>query len=222
MGYLTPDIEPDNATCRALFIPNSEQFLAIVKGAIQELTEPESWVKFGTLTPEQAAAACVDMFDRLSFNEGSCRVIGEIILYAGDTNPYPEKWVVCDGNERLIADYPDLFDVIGYLYGAHDETHFWLPNLSLHVAMGAAPEAEYPIGMYLGSDDIEVTESELEYHAHDIPLYSTALAVSGGDLVVVVPTEDITETGQWGTDDPQPITNYQPTVLMTYFIVAKG
>lgn len=221
MGYLTPNEVPDSAVCRALFIPNNAQFLAIVRGAIQSLTEPENWDLFGTLTQEQAAAACVDMFDRFSMQEGSCRLIGEIVLYAGDANPYPELWLPCDGNERLIADYPSLFDVIGYVYGAHDEDHFWLPNLSLHIPTAPDVGAGYPVGTYFGSDSIDLSDGTLPAHEHDIPAYSTALAVEGGELVVVVPTEEITQTGSWGSDDPEDASSYPPMVVMNYFIVAK-
>jgi len=72
MGYLTPDENPTESTCRVLFIPDNEQFIAIVRGALQELTYPENWFQFGELTPEEAAAAFVPMFDAFCFDEGSC------------------------------------------------------------------------------------------------------------------------------------------------------
>lgn len=197
------------------------EFLAIVRGAIAELTEAHNWVKHGTLTPEQAAAAYFDMFDRFLSNEGMCRVIGEVILYAGTTNPYPDKWVVCDGTEQLVADYPDLYAVIGHLYGDHDSTHFWLPSLSLHVPMGAQPDNGYPIGMYLGSNLIEVREENLPAHMHMIPATTTDLAVGGGELVVLVPSEGYTLTDEQEEAPNDPIEAYPPSVLMTYYIVAK-
>lgn len=192
-----------------------------MRGLLQTLTLPESWVPQGTLTPEESAAVFQDMFFRFLDNEGSCRLIGEIILYAGDANPYPDLWLPCDGNERLIADYPALFDIIGYVYGAHDETHFWLPNLSLHVPTAPDVGAGYPVGTYFGSNSIDLSDDTLPEHAHEIPAYSTALAVEGGELVVIVPTEDITETGTWGAEEPEEASSYPPMIVMNYFIVAK-
>lgn len=72
MGYLTPDETPTEATCRCLFIPDNEQFIAIVRGCLQTLTFPENWDKFGDLTAEEAAEAFVPMFDEFCLGDCSC------------------------------------------------------------------------------------------------------------------------------------------------------
>ena len=41
--------------------------------------------------------------------------VGMITPYAGAVAP--KGWLLCDGSEVLIADYPDLFRVIGFTYG---------------------------------------------------------------------------------------------------------
>jgi hypothetical protein len=87
MGYLTPNTAPDTVTCRALFVPNSEECLAIVRGAINELIYAYNWDKYGALTEQESADLFVDMFDRFCYSEGPCRVIGEIIEFAGTTSP---------------------------------------------------------------------------------------------------------------------------------------
>jgi hypothetical protein len=72
-GYLTPDGPvPSTTICRVLFIPDSEEFIANVTGALQVLTIPENWQQYGTLTPEQSAAALQDMFDNFCFAIGTC------------------------------------------------------------------------------------------------------------------------------------------------------
>lgn len=53
MPYLTPDAIPEDAICRPLFIPDDTSWLAIVSGALTELTKVWNWEQFGTLTPEQ-------------------------------------------------------------------------------------------------------------------------------------------------------------------------
>lgn len=69
MAYLTPDVQPVSNACRFLIIPDDPQYLAIVRGALQELTFSYNWVQQGALTPEEAAAAFVPMFDSFCFDE---------------------------------------------------------------------------------------------------------------------------------------------------------
>lgn len=72
MAYLSLDEAPDTATCRALFVPDSPDCLAIVRGALMALTLPENWEVYGTLTPEESAAVFNEMFARFCASEGSC------------------------------------------------------------------------------------------------------------------------------------------------------
>ncbi|MDR2426785.1 MAG: phage tail protein [Endomicrobium sp.] len=52
---------------------------------------------------------------------------GTVIAYAG-TN-IPAGYLLCDGREVAISDYPDLFASIGSLYGTATSGKFKLPNL---------------------------------------------------------------------------------------------
>ena len=55
-------------------------------------------------------------------------MVGEIKIFAGDM--LPAGWAFCDGREMKIEHYPDLFTVIGGVYGAGDgEETFNLPDL---------------------------------------------------------------------------------------------
>lgn len=64
MPWLTPDELPEEDECRPLFIPANEAWLAIVSGAILELTREWNWEQFGALTPAQCAAAMLNMQQR--------------------------------------------------------------------------------------------------------------------------------------------------------------
>lgn len=55
MPWLTPDEAPEGTVCRPLFIPDDPAWLAIVSGAILELTRSWNYEQFGTLTPDQCA-----------------------------------------------------------------------------------------------------------------------------------------------------------------------
>lgn len=230
MGYLTPDIAPVTVVCRALFIPNDEAYLAIVRGLLQELTFPSSWDKFGLLSQQQAAEACEDMFNRFCLEKATCRMIGEIVQYAGPSSPKPE-WLVCDGSEVLVADYPDLYAVIADNYGAASANHFRLPDFRDKAASGVS--TAHSLGDSYGSADHTLTVDEIPAHnhtdtghVHTIPSTVTFLALTGEEPVVVpvplVPSytgsasANITNTG-----GGEAFPTVGPRLAITVLIVAK-
>jgi len=52
--WLTPDSIPEGSVCRPLFIPNSTEWLAILSGALTELTQEWNWEQYGSVTVPQA------------------------------------------------------------------------------------------------------------------------------------------------------------------------
>lgn len=61
MPYLTPDTAPGSTRCRVLIIPDDKEWLALVTGALSELTHAYNFEEFGTATPEETAQAFRDM-----------------------------------------------------------------------------------------------------------------------------------------------------------------
>lgn len=55
---------------------------------------------------------------------------GMIKMYAGDEGFNTEGWLICNGQELAIADYPALFEVIGAKYGGDGTSTFALPKLN--------------------------------------------------------------------------------------------
>jgi len=235
MGYLTPDTSPADTICRVLFIPNNAEFLANVLGAIQALTFPENWDAWGTLTPQEAADALVPMFDALCFNEGACRMIGEIITYAGDTSPDTTRWLVCDGSSLLRADYPDLFSVIGVLYGSVDGTHFNLPDLQGRSPGGAGSGvglSPRSVGDQYGEETHVLTVAELANHAHSdtghthaegIAVPSVGAAIVGVPVPSAIPGVGVTGSGNASITSTGADTAHNtigPRLTVTYLIVA--
>lgn len=233
MGYLTPDEVPDTTMCRALFIPNNQEFLANVTGALQLLTFPENWTEYGLLTPDEAAEAMQPMFDAFCFNQGACRMIGEIIAYAGATSP-DTRWLLCDGASLLRADYPDLFAVIGTTYGSVDGTHFNIPDLRSRTAVMAGPGSgltNHALGSTFGEETHTLTLSESPAHSHTTTPHThlqvgTTLTVPAqvGAGVASAPP------GFGNTGSAAPVTdsqggggahnNIQPSLAINYLIVA--
>ena len=56
MPWLTPDSIPEDDDCRPLFIPANSVWLALVSGALTELTQKYNWEKFGTLSVDETVA----------------------------------------------------------------------------------------------------------------------------------------------------------------------
>lgn len=235
MGYLTPASIPANSICRVLFIPDNQEFIANVTGAIEELTFPENWTLFGIITPADAAAALVPMFDLFCFEQGTCRVIGEIIVWSGSTSP-DANWLLCDGASLLRATYPDLFAVIGTVYGAADGTHFNLPDLRGRSVIGVGTGSglsTWNLGDAPGEETHTLTTAETPSHTHTDTGHSHAesgaIAALGAALVgVPIPSAiaipaltgvgfaGISATGGSGNHN-----NIPPELALNYLIVAR-
>lgn len=213
MPYLTPNTLPTDTICRVLFIPNSLDWLAQVTGALQELTFDYNWEQFGSVAPAQAAQAMQTMFDMFCFNQGVCRVVGEIILYAGSTSP-DARWLPCDGASLLRADYPDLFTVIGTTYGAVDGSHFNLPNLQDRVPMGVGANA---LGATLGAATHTLTVAEMPTHTHT-EITATPVLVDQTTPLGAAAIPGVGVTGATGLGGAH--NNIQPSLVLNYFIAA--
>jgi len=220
VAYLTPDTLPTATRCGVLIYPDGDEFAANIRGALQVLTLPYSFVQYGALTPEQTAKAYLPMFDGFCFNQGVCRVIGEIIPFAGSVSP-SVNWIVCDGSSLLRSDFPDLFSVIGTTYGAVDGTHFNIPDLRGRspIGSGTGPGlSTRNTGDSIGEETHTLTIGELASHVHGTGnsiLIATAtpppLDVLGPNLLPAI-------TGSTGNDDPH--NNMQPSLAINFFIVA--
>lgn len=230
--WLTPDTIPTQNTCRALSIPDDPEWLAIVAGALYLLTQQDNWEQSGTGSVANCMARMTELFDEYSFNTGQCRVIGEIVAYAGAGTPYPTLWLVCDGTSLLRADYPDLFAVIGTAYGAVDGTHFNLPDLRDYVLVGAG--STYTLATPVGEAQHTLVTAEIPSHTHtDVGHVHTEItatpsigaAITGVPVPSAIPGVGVTGSGSAsltsvGGDGAH--NNIQPSMPITYLIVAAN
>jgi microcystin-dependent protein len=135
-----------------------------VRGALQTLINPDNWEKYGDLTPDESADAMLDMFDQYCAGVGVCRMIGEIILWAGSDAPSSSDLLLCDGSHVSNEDYPDLWGIIGTSFGGTGATDFALPDLQTRVPIGSG--TGYAFASAGGEEQHTLIEDEIPSHSH--------------------------------------------------------
>lgn len=94
----------------------------------------------------------------------------------GETRVWPvsampdANWLPCDGRSLLRATYPDLFTLLGTLYGNVDGTHFNVPNYKGRALVGPdAGQTEFAtVGQTGGEKTHILLTAELPSHTHTI------------------------------------------------------
>jgi len=219
--WLTPDAPASGFICRRLLIPNSVEFLAIVKGAILPLIYGSNFEPFGGLTPDQTASLFQDMYADFSRAiDRTCRMIGEIVVYAGSTIPDP-AWLDCDGTSVLRADYPLLFAVIGTTYGSADSSHFNVPDLRGRTMLGVGTGtglSTYSLADQGGEESHALSASEGPAHTHTYVGNGIPVAAVPGVLPVdgVPGVPGVSGLSGNGTAHE----NRQPYTALNFYIVA--
>jgi microcystin-dependent protein len=88
------------------------------------------------------------VFPSVGGGTGGVDFIGQIVPFAGWF--VPDGFLQANGQELQIAEYPELFNIIGTMYGGDGNTTFALPNLTGRTAVGASsPE---PLGANFGQE----------------------------------------------------------------------
>lgn len=106
MPYLTPDEIPESATCRTLLIPSSSDWLAIVSGALTELTKSYNWQQQGSVTVDEAIAVMSAMIDEYYTGCTSCVLpMGQRPIRVSHTGHVEEligdEWVEPEGDYAI-------------------------------------------------------------------------------------------------------------------------
>jgi microcystin-dependent protein len=90
--------------------------------------------------------------------------VGEIRMFGGTYAPM--DWAFCDGQSLPIAQYQDLYSLIGTTYGGDGMTYFNLPDLRgrlpVHQSSG------YVIGQKGGVETVTLTADQIAAHTHAV------------------------------------------------------
>jgi len=175
---------------------------------------------------------------------------GEIIA-----SPYARLlsgWALCDGSILQINDYPDLYSVIGNIYGGDGITTFALPDLRGRVPVGQGQGVgltNKTLGQQYGQETVTLTSSNLPAHNHQItikvnntegktnvPAASSSISASGfksgkasitNTNYTIAAFETITNTelvkiGNTGQQAPASVSIIKPSLVLNYIICLSG
>ena len=97
--------------------------------------------------------------------------IGIITIWSLGYDRIPNKWLWCNGDEKLKSQYAKLFEIIGDKYGPPTSADkFKLPDLNASVVIGKSTNTT--IGKKIGSNQIQISASMLPQHNHNITVSS--------------------------------------------------
>jgi microcystin-dependent protein len=116
--------------------------------------------------------------------------LGEIRMFAGTFAP--SGWALCNGRLLPIAEYGDLFALLGTLHGGDGRTTFGVPDLRgripIHAGDGAGSGlTPRTLGGRGGSETVTLTPAELPRHEHRF--HATASTATSRDPVGNSPAE---------------------------------
>ena len=92
--------------------------------------------------------------------------IGGIQAFGGASAP--DKWLLCNGAAISLADYAELFTVLGTTYGVgNGTTTFNLPDLRGRSPYGVGGASVPALGNTAGAEAVALTINNLPSHDHD-------------------------------------------------------
>ncbi|HET7640946.1 MAG TPA: phage tail protein [Ktedonobacteraceae bacterium] len=178
--FVTGDAVFDTAFTVVIRIPKSQKnwLYFVFQGAIDYLSQQDSWVTGGETTPAEAA----EIFDDIQ-NNG----IWVDVINVGDikwtTAPPSTNWLLCDGNYYSPTDYPDLYNAIGTIFntGGEPPGYFRVPDIRGRTIVmtnngsGRAPSWANTLGGAGGVSDQDLTVNQLASHTHTTTPHTHAL-----------------------------------------------
>lgn len=99
--------------------------------------------------------------------------IGTIQAFAYNSIPY--GWMLCDGHSELIAEYPELYKLIGNTYGGDGTTSFCVPDLRGRFIRGYDNTGKIDEKRKFGSKQ----EDSFQSHLHNFDVSMVKLSKDG-------------------------------------------
>lgn len=204
----------DNYATLLLTMVDVDWFKQAVMGALYTMAESNNWRESGDVDVSFAVEETAKMLESYKFMNFNPFPIGMVMAFAD--YPNPDGFLICDGSEYDIVDYPELYAVIGTQYGGGGDT-FAVPDLRDRSVFGSGVTFDHATSG--GEIDHTLDVSEIPSHSHTIPMTATTLAVEPGEVTVLTPipffTQDTGSTGGGGAHNNMP-----PYLAMDWMIYA--
>jgi microcystin-dependent protein len=126
---------------------------------------------------------------------------GDVIAFAGTSDKVPNGWLLCNGQEYLATDYPDLFNVIGRTYGGNEDLgSFKVPDYREVALVGTGTNNTHSIENHdvytLGQFKDDAVQQHRHQYEHLDRGQGDARGSAGTDLVRYSSTTEI-QGGRW-------------------------
>lgn len=215
--WLTPDTPSAGYICRLLRIPNSEEHLAIVNGALLPLLYANSFELFGTATAEETAELFREMYEQYTQSRGC--MIGAVISYA--TADPPGDTLACDGATYDRADFPLLYAALDDAFLLDADT-FVVPDLRGRAVLGNGTGtglSARAMGDSAGVERVTLSTDEIPGHTHGEGIAVPTLINGGLEAPASSATSSTGTTGSTGGGASHD--NMMPFAVLRYCIVAR-
>jgi len=176
---------------------------------------------------------CLNYIIALETTEATGPFVGEVRLFAGEQAP--AGWTPCNGQSVTLQRYGGLYSVIGTTYGGDGRTSFSLPDLRGRVAIQAGHRhglSARRLGETGGSATVDLDESQLPAHTHDVVAHAAAGKGSApaGTTAVLRTTDRLDDDGDrppvrlatGTTGKGAPHLNLQPYLALNACIAVSG
>ena len=89
----------------------------------------------------------------------------------------PIDWQLCDGSLLNIAQYPQLYSLIGIAFGGDNVTTFGIPRLQGRVVVGTGQQpngTNFALGATGGTETVTLTAAQVPNHTHTFQASTSA------------------------------------------------
>jgi len=150
--------------------------------------------------------------------------VGVMYMWPGQISAIPENYRLCDGTELLIADYPEIFSILGTTYGGDGSTNFKLPDLRSRFVVGydSAKNDYNNLGKTGGLDEVTLTIEQIPSHSHQYEQFATGSAdLSRFSTTSNNDNETNTKPNTSATGGGEAHENRPPYFVLAYIIKVK-
>lgn len=162
LAWLSVDSVPATTRKLAIEFPDSDAWLALLRGALLPLCYEANFEQLGALTPLEMADVWTPYILDF-FSEAISMFEPGMIMPFGGSSP-PGGWLLCDGATYEVNDYPALAGVLAGAYGTVEPGYFQVPDLRGRFPLGKSPSRS--MGAFGGTESHVLATSEIPSHNH--------------------------------------------------------